>query len=669
MKQTTRYFTLILLLFSNLIVGQVNAGTLTNASITPADLSVSANTTYTVKFTTVSPIATGYDIYIYDDNADLANNVCNPIGGNDSCTKFSTANPVAFSQVNEPASLQNSLVARPRASGAATYLEVTNGGSAGGSVVVEFVLIDVTNPAIGGTGEQYTIQIQNGNIVIDSVIVPGINFGAATGPVVSNNIPDKLIYADEGTNAIDLDPAVPVVTDLNFTFTDDNAETLSFSIVAGHDTTVVTASISGNELLLTGLKTGSTNVTVRADDQSGNFVTDTFTVNSIGTLDPASVTPASLLAADTTSYTISFKPAVALSAGDDIILSGGSVTDYVGATLGSISGGTLGVNSVTTANAGQSLVLDLTGSASTSDTVSIVIDNITNPGSGGQSASYVLETRSLGSSTNGRSTIAGNTFNASSAPAVVHLIPTQGFNQEDSPYTVDVGSGITDLHDVFVDGDMDPLTFSIDSVADTGVVMALINPNDEIVLSGQGGGSTTVTVKATAIDGSVTTSFQVNVTASLTPASVTPASLFTNTATNYTVTLTPQENMSIGHTIRLNTGSGFDQTSSTLVSLGGGAITAGSKISGSGNSTVVSITSGSVNAGEAVTMVLSGIINPSSVGMGADYEIIANDGSSNIGVSSVTGHIFSVAPDEIFTDGFEESIVILAAKKHSGIAQ
>ena len=55
-------------------------------------------------------------------------------------------------------------------------------------------------------------------------------------------------------------------------------EFLTYSIVTNSNTTAVTAAITDNRLVLTANQAGTAVITVRATDQSGAFVEDTFTV-------------------------------------------------------------------------------------------------------------------------------------------------------------------------------------------------------------------------------------------------------------------------------------------------------------------------------------------------------------------------------------------------------
>lgn len=621
------------------------AGALTNASITPADTTIGVDTNYTIQFDSFSAIGLNENIYV---TASGMSGIRSVFGGDN-----------GFSTVNAPATLTQ-LGTFNTGSEARSQIFA---GSVASSTTVSFVIASVTNPTSAGVSPTYTISVgDSGGNIRDSVTISGINFTSGGAPTVTNMIADQSIFEDDGANAVDLDPTASVNTDLNFVFTDDNGENLSFSIVAGHDASIVTASISTNSLILTGLKTGSTDVTVRAADTSMNTVDETFTVNVIGSLTPANVTPTSLLVTQTTDYTLVFSPAVALAGNELVILSGAA--DFSSATLTSINGGSGLTASIDVANSnGSQVAIQLTGgTAATADAITVVFGNMVNPGAPGMATDYTLRTQFSGV-TNGQSNITGSTYVADIFPTVANAIPGQSFNQEDGSITVDLdssGAVNTDLHFTFVDGDNDPLTFTVEAGHDTNVVTVAI-VSDEIILTGQGTGTTTVTIKADDMqDGSVTTSFQVSVLGSISPASVMPSSQFTNVTANYTVSFTPNVTLSAGDRIRFNTTGEHDQTSSALISISGGSLS-GSKVSGSTVETAIGIDSGSVSSGTLVTMVLSGIVNPTSAGMGNDYRISTDNGVIITGLSTVSGHNFTIASVNIFADGFEDTVVAKAA--------
>ncbi len=569
------------------------------------DTTIGVDTNYTIQFDSFSAIGLNENIYV---TASGSAGIRSVFGGTN-----------GFSTVNAPATLTQ-LGTFNTGSEARSQIFA---GSVASSTTVNFVIASVTNPTSAGVSPTYTISVgDSGGIIRDSVTIPGINFTSTGGPSVTNMIAEKTIFEDDGANAVDLDPAAPVNTDLNFVFTDDNGENLSFSIVAGHDVSIVTAIISTNSLILTGLETGSTDVTVRATDQSMNTIDETFTVNSIGSLTPASVTPADLLVTQTTNYTLVFSPSVTLTTNDLILLSGAA--DFSSATLTSINGGSSLTASKDGANSNATqIAIRLTGgTAATADTITVVIGNMVNPGAPGMAADYTLKTQTT-AITNGQSSIAGSTYTSDIFPTVANLIPEQSFNQEDGAITVDLDSSAavnTDLNFTFVDGDNDPLTFTVVAGHDASVVAVAII-NDKIILTGQGTGTTTVTINADDLqDGSVSTSFLVSVLGSVSPASVMPSSQFTGATANYTVSFTPNVTLSSGGRIRFNTTGEHDQTSSMLLSISGGSVT-GSKVSGSSVETAIAIDTGSVGAGVMVTIVLSGIINPTSTGLGNDYRV------------------------------------------------
>ncbi len=622
----------------------IHAATLTNASVTPDDLSFSATTNYTIKFDAATSF--GVDNNIRVTTADT----------------FRFRNPMnGLVSVIQPANLTMGTFyggVDARTLVVAPSNVVTNG------TTVEFVLTVVTNPPDNGSSFDYIITVEDSmGIPFDSVTVPALVYTGAGGPTVTNMIPNQTINADDGQITVDLDAGVSVNNDLNYTFTDDNGETLSFSIAAGHNASIVTPVIVGDTLRLTGLQTGSTTVTVQADDTSGGVITESFDVNVIGTLTPAIITPTSLVAGDTTDYTIQFFPATALSPGDRIILDTTDLNQGL-STLDSLSGGSLSGSKIS-GNANQTIIEITAGSATIANQITVVLGSIVNPGVAGMGNAYTLRTTSGAVVQSGLSTISGSTYTAANTPTVVNIIPNQNVKEEDGAVTVDLDAGapiVTDLNFIFDDGDGDPMTFTIDSIGNTNVVTASVM-NDMLIITGVGSGLTTVTVKADDLqDGFITTSFQVTVLGTLS-AVITPTSLFTNSMTEYTVVLTPAAALSTGSRIALTTSGGIDQVASSLVSIVGGSALTAAKTGGDVNQTILTVNGGSASTMDTLTIVLSGIANPENPGLGADYILTTDNGGPSFnGFSTVSGSVFVDAPEDIFADGFEETVFILAAK-------
>ena len=630
MKKTTIYLVGLLLTFC---AQHIQAAALTNFSVTPADLTTGVTTSYTIQFDAASAISNSPTRYL----------------------RFTTG--------SGGANLDNAVVTStsPNISLSCTGCNVTSafmtisGSSVGPGDTVTLVLSNVINPVTPGLGNDYRMDVEDGSYSdVDTATIPGSVYISNAGPVVVNPIPNQTIEAQDGAQAIDLDSSAAVNTNLNYTFEDGDMDPLTFSIIPGHDTNVVTASIVNDELILTGQNTGSTSITVEADDNDDGTITDTFDVTVFGSLGPASVTPASTTAGETTSYTFTFRAATTLNDGDFVIFT--TVTgnqNQNNSTLGSISGGGL-TGTVSNNSETSSVVWFNGGSASPGTTITVVLNNIVNPGASGQAGDYVIRTTD-GGSTTGIIDVAGTVFGSTSIPTVVNLIPDQSIREEDGATVVDLDASAavnTDLNFTFEDGDGHPLTFSIDPGHDTSVVTAQII-SDELIITGQGTGSTTVTVRAAdGIDGSVTDSFNVSVVGDLTPVSVTPSSLFAGEQETYTIVLTAATDLDSGDFIIFSTAAGGpDQTNSTLQQLSGGSLT-GSITSQNATRTAVMFNGGSASAGTAITVVLANVFNPASPGQGPDYDVRTTDGGDATGISTLPGDTF-VASDLIFENGFD----------------
>lgn len=617
------------------------AATLPNFSVTPADLTAGETTTYTVQFDAASAISTSSTNSLRfitgSGGANLDNAFVQSTSGNItlSCTNCSTTN---------------------------AFMWIT-ASSVGPGDTVTIVLANVVNPPNPGLGPNYTMNVEDSSYsTVDTATITGSVYTSNSSPVVENLIPNQSIEEQDGAVTVDLNPGAGVNTNLNYTFTDGDGDPMTFSIVPGHDTSVVTAQVVSEELVITGQGTGSTSVTVQAQSVDGT-ASDTFNVSVIGSLAPASVTPSSNTAGETTNYTIVFQPATVINSGDFIILNSQTNSqNHTNSTLVSLSGGLSGTRSA--GSASHTVIWLNGGSAGPGDSVTVVLGNIVNPGASGQAPDYTLRTTD-GGSTTGIITVPGTVYGSTSVPTVANLIPNQAIDEEDGATVVDLNSGAgvnTDLNYTFVDGDGHPLTFSIDPGHDTNVVTAAV-VNDELVITGQGTGSTTVTVRASdGIDGSVTDSFDVSVVGDLTPVTVLPSSLFTGEQENYTIVFSPATDLDSGDFVIFSTAAGGpDQTNSTLQQLSGGTLT-GSITAGGATSTVVMFNGGSASPSDTITVVLGNVVNPAAAGQGPDYLVTTTDGGSATGRSTVGGDTF-IASDLIFEHGFEAMSLIASEAK------
>ncbi len=595
------------------------AAPLTNFTVTPADLTAGATTTYTVQFDAASSISTSSTNWLRFVTGSGGANLDNAV--------------VQSSSPNITINCSNCTTV-------SAFIRVT-ASSVGPGDTVTFVLGNVVNPPSPGLGPNYTMNVEDsGYTAIDTATIGGSLYTGNNSPVVANQIPNQSIQEQDGAITVDLNSGAGVNTNLNYTFTDGDGDPMTFSIVAGHDTNVVTAQVVSEELVITGQGTGSTFVTVEADDSDEGTITDTFNVSVIGSLEPASVTPASVIAGDTTNYTVVFQPATVINSGDFIILtSQANNQDHTNSTFVSLSGGLSGFKSAGSAN--HTVIWLNGGSAGPGDTVTLVLGNIVNPGAAGQSDDYTLRTTD-GGSTTGIITVPGTVYGSTSTPTVVNPIPNQSIQEQQGSITVDLNSGggvNTDLNYTFVDGDGHPLTFTIDNVGDTNVVTAQVI-SDELIITGQGTGSTTVTVRADdMIDGSVTDTFNVSVVGSLAPASVTPSSNVTAVNSTYTVVFQPATVINNGDFIILSSAANNQiHTNSTLVSLSGGL--SGIRSAGSASHTVIQLNGGSAGPGDSITMVLGDIVNPAAAGQSDDYTLSTTDGGNTTGIITIAGSVY-----------------------------
>jgi len=132
----------------------------------------------------------------------------------------------------------------------------------------------VGGPALADAAGNLLVLTLNNISGASGVLVDSI------APVVSTPIPDQpLVIGD-----------APVTIDLTQHFTDIGISPMVFVVLNNSDGTKASASITGNTLTLTGLANGVTDITIRADDNYGGFVVDTFQA-AVGTPEPTAVQP------------------------------------------------------------------------------------------------------------------------------------------------------------------------------------------------------------------------------------------------------------------------------------------------------------------------------------------------------------------------------------------
>ena len=605
-------------------------GELTNSSVTPQNLDSGATTTYDVSFNPASTIVSTNFIWVTAG-----------AGGPD----FTDAT-LAISGGSLSANIFN-------ASTGGIIIQVLS-GSASSADTVAITLGNVVNPGAAGQGPDYLLRLTDtGFNDIDRVTVPGSVYGAVGIPTVTTPITNQNLNEANGTTVI--------VADLNTVFTDGDGDTLTFSVEPGNDANIATASVNGNELSVTPTGPGITTITIKASDLPGGEgeVTDAFDVSVIGLMDNPSFVPQNFDTEAVTSYDFSFDPSSTLGADQFIIIANAAAggPDFTSATLASISGGSLTAN--IDAQDDDSISIEITGgSATIGDTVSLVLNNVTNPTTGGTGPGYDLTLFRIFPLPTGvveQNSLPGTTYNDSGLPVVTAPITDQVLNQVDGMVIIS-----SDLNQVFTDGNGQDLSFSVLAGNDTNIATAQVN-GDQLTVTPVGSGTTTITVEASDLadggTGTVTDAFEVRVVGILTNASVSPMSLEVNDATVYDFTFTPASPIDSSHTIQILTGlnNNPDFSLATLENFSGGSLTA-ALTSQSPNSIAIEITGGTATTSDTISFGLNPVVNPSSDEVGADYSINVTAGFDLIDFVELPGNIY-VDTDTIFINDFEPIVL------------
>jgi len=392
------------------------AGTLTSAAVTPADLTAGATTSYTIQFSSATRTLASGDFFIFNTTT-----FGSPAADVSSATLSSLSGGTLVGNVSFQLSGR-------------VVVQFT-GGSANVGQLVTVVFGNVVNPGVTGAGPDYSLQTTDGGSTIDSAQVAGHTYTINPVPTVTTPIPDRV---GNGSGLAQEDGSVVIESDLNNVFTDGDGDPLSFSVLAGHNVAVATASISGNQLTVTPQGTGTTTITIQADDSSDGTVTDSFDVQVHGLLTPADVAPASLQAGATGNVVLSFTPSTTLSATDQLFLYWPTGFVVSGATLGSVSGGTSDLTLYSnTANTGFRLN---SGTFNAGTPITITIGNITNPATAGATGDYELHAQDSGDAWFGVATISGDTMvNETVAPLFENVTPSvSGFTAGSVTLAVDI---------------------------------------------------------------------------------------------------------------------------------------------------------------------------------------------------------------------------------------
>jgi len=379
------------------------AGTLTSVSMTPDSLTAGDTTNYTLQFTTPSGFSSGDYIILYTEYSGS--------GGPD-------VSAATLTSITGGSSLTGSVTFK-----IADRITIhLTGGSAPAGSAITVVYANVLNPPTAGTGPDYRILINDSSSEnVDSAVLGGNTYTSSAVPTVTNPIDDYTgnykAIAQEGGETV-------IKSDLNTVFGDGDGDPLTFSVVAGHDTGIVTATIDGNELSITPQGEGTTTITIEADDHDDGTVTDAFDVQVLGLLTPANVEPVSLEPGATGNVVITLTPSTPLlgSVNDQLFLDWPSGFIVSSATLVSVTGGTTNVTLfANSTNTGFRLN---SGSWESGATITITIGGITNPSNTGTTGTYRLRAQDSGDEWFSLATIPGDklSFGNTMAPPTFLLL-------------------------------------------------------------------------------------------------------------------------------------------------------------------------------------------------------------------------------------------------------
>lgn len=600
---------IIVILAGLSLMAPVSAGSLLDADVTPADTTAGAVSSYTINFRPETSIGSGDFIILRTESygtpgANLENATLGSIsgGGLTGTNSFKTSN---------------------------RWVVWLNGGSANSTTTVTVVVNGVVNPAVPGQGPDYKLDTTDGGSTIDFARITGTVYTPNTQPAVLAPIPDQELNAE--------DNPITVVADLTTVFVDGDGDPLTFSVDAGHDTNVLDAQVSGNQLLISGNAYGTTAVTVRADDNDDGAITDTFDVTIYDLLTPADVEPASLQAGAVGDISISLRTRKDLLVNDGFVAVLPEGFNIEGASLGSVTAGNAGFQLFVNPGT-RTLVFRITSSSISAGTdISAIVHGVTNPALPGVTGSYQLRTQdTVSNDIYSYGTVPGDTLLSVNAPTVVNPIADQIVAAEDGNVTIEA-----DLNDVFVDGDGDPLSFSIVAGHDTNLASVAITGagDNALTVTGLQFGTTDVTVMADDMDdGSVTDTFRVSVYGLLQPAVVQPVSLVAGANGEVAVLLRNRVPLSVGDNFVVRWPDGFDHQSVTVNNVSPSGPSMSTHINAT--VTVLEITSGNFPANTDITITLGNVTNPLIPGQTGDFILETQDGSNGIyGQATLAGPV------------------------------
>ena len=395
---------------------------------------------------------------------------------------------------------------------------------------------------------------------------------------------------------------------------------------------------------------GTTTISVRAADTDGSVV-DSFEVSVLGIMDDASWEPGDTDTDATGFWDFLFTTSTPLGPGLFVIVENlGSGPDYTGATLGSISGGTL--TAAVQASSDNSITIELTGGAAlVGQAVAIRVDDVTNPSTPGADGGYRARLfRLMPTGYVEQADLPPTVFSDGGLPFVAAPIPDQQIFEADGPI------GVADLDAVFEDGNGQALTFSILAGNDPTVATGSI-VGSQLTLTPTGPGITSFQIEASDLPaggtGTAVDSFEVDVIGALTNASVTPDDDRVDVVTDYTVAFDARSPLASGDRIDFQVlGAAPDLGTAALASLTGGSLSA-FVTEQSADRVVIEVDGGSAAGGVPVTIRLSGVMNPSTDGLGGEYRIDTRTASSTLLDRADLAPTDFVDPDVLFRDDFE----------------
>jgi hypothetical protein len=378
---------------------------------------------------------------------------------------------------------------------------------------------------------------------------------------------------------------------------------------------------------------------------------------SAGTITGMSVTEGSVETTAVTTYTFTFTPPTTINSGnwsDGVYFWFDFDNDFTvsSATLGSITPPIAGM-SINNLNDSNGTIRMYSGNGSAQITggqqYTVVLNSIQNPALAQTPDNHQIRTGD-GSSIVDTGAVSATpiTSGATNPPVVQVLIPdAPGLFEADG-----LVEHVANLNNNFLDGDGDTMTYSAVSSDPTTVSVSLSGPNNRTLsLEAHRYGSATVTVTATAVDGSVDDTFTVTTIGEIPIASVSEGSLIVSDSTSYTFVFTPETTInsltwSDGAYFAFDLDDDFTVSGATLgsitPSIPGMAITSTNDSSGR---ILMVTTTGEITGGQQYIVVLNGVQNPGTPQTPDAHVIRTLDGGSGtIDEGTIAAKAVTAAP-------------------------